>query len=131
MKEKKSNVGKVVAISAGVAALAAAGYFFFGPNGEKNRKKMKGWMIKMKGEIIEKLEAVKEVTEPVYESIVDSVSAKYAAVVDKKELADLVSELKKHWKSISGTKAKAKKTVKKAVGTVKKAGKKASATKKK
>jgi hypothetical protein len=51
MKNKNSTLGKAVAVGAGVAALAAAGYFFFGPAGEKNRKKMKGWVIKMKGEI--------------------------------------------------------------------------------
>ena len=118
MKQKKCNAGKVIAISAGVAALAAAGYFFFGPNGDKNRKKMKGWMIKMKGEIVEKMEAVKEVTEPVYHSIVDSVAKKYAGSAGKGEIEGLVKELKTHWKSISGTKSKVKKAAKK---TVKKA----------
>jgi hypothetical protein len=120
MKKNKSNVGKVIAISAGVAALAAAGYFFFGPNGEKNRKKMKGWMIKMKGEIVEKMEKVKHVTEPLYHSIVDSVAKKYSATVDKKELASIVKELKTHWNSISGKKPTVKKTVKKAVSKKKK-----------
>ena len=118
MKDKKSNVGEVVAISAGVAAMAAAGYFFFGPSGEKNRKKMKGWMIKMKGEIIEKMEALKDVSEPAYHAIVEGVASKYASVVDSAELDKIVKELKKHWKSISGkntVKKVAKKAVKKAV----------------
>jgi len=115
-QSKKSNVGSIVAIGAGVAALTAAGYFFFGPSGEKNRKKMKGWVIKMKGEIVEKMESVQEVTEPVYNSIVDAVAKKYSSVVDKVELDSLVKELKKHWKLISG--AKAKKIVKKAVKKV-------------
>lgn len=116
MKTNKNTVGKVVAVSAGVAALAAAGYFFFGPSGEKNRKKMKGWIITMKGEVVDKLEKVQEVTEPVYHTIVDTVAKKYASIVDKKELDTLVKELKKHWKSIAGSKAKS--TVKKAVKKV-------------
>jgi hypothetical protein len=135
MKNKNSTLGKAVAVGAGVAALAAAGYFFFGPAGEKNRKKMKGWVIKMKGEIVEKMESVKEVTEPVYNSIVDGVAAKYASVVDQAELDKLVKELKRHWKMIAGNnkptakkavaKTGAKKVVAKAVTVAKKAVKKA------
>ena len=52
-----SGVGKVVAVGAGIAALSVAAYMLFGPNGKKNKKAIKGWAIKMKGEIIEKLEA--------------------------------------------------------------------------
>ncbi len=116
MKNTKNNkVDTVLAISAGIAALSAAGYFFFGPNGAKNRKGMKGWMIKMKGEVVEKLESAKEVSEPVYNSIVDTVTAKYAKVVDKAELESLTKELKKHWKMISQVGVKSKKVVKKEV----------------
>lgn len=108
VKKGKSGVGTAVAVGAGVAALAAAGYFFFGPNGTKNRKAMKGWVIKMKGEIVEKLEKAKEVSEPVYHQIVDTVSKKYASVVDQAEVDAITKELKKHWKAISGEKAKKK-----------------------
>jgi hypothetical protein len=105
MKVKpKNNTGvKVLAVTAGVAALAAAGYFFFGPNGEKNIKKTKGWMIKMKGEIVEKIEKMKEVSEPTYHQAVDAVAKKYSAVksIDSVAVEKMVKELKKHWKSIS------------------------------
>jgi hypothetical protein len=125
MKNKSQNtksnpsVGKTLAISAGVAALAAAGYFFFGPNGNKNRKNMKGWMIKMKGEVIEKLEKAKEVTEPVYNTIVDTIATKYAKTVDQNEIQDMVKNLKKHWKSISGEASSKKKSAKKVTAKVK------------
>jgi hypothetical protein len=66
-------------LGAGVAALATTAYYFFGPKGEKHRENLKGWMIKMKGEIIERIEDVKELTEPVYREIIDSVVATYAA----------------------------------------------------
>lgn len=109
---KKVNVGKALGVGAGIAALSAAAYLLFGPEGNKNRKKIKGWAVKMKGEIIEKLEEVKEVTEPVYNKIIDEVGAKYAKAkgLTEQEVKDAVAELKKHWKNM----AKAKKPAKKA-----------------
>jgi hypothetical protein len=119
MKAKKTtskpNVGKAVAIGAGVAALSVAAYMLFGPNGKKNQKALKGWAIKMKGEIIEKLEAVKDVTAPVYEKIVGEVAAKYAKLkhIDAADLEAEVATLKKHWKAL--TKSSVKKVAKKSV----------------
>lgn len=112
-KTNKSSVGKVVAIGAGVAALSVAAYMLFGPNGKKNQKSLKGWAIKMKGEIIEKMEAVKEVTAPVYEKIVSEVAEKYAKLkhIDPKDLENEIASLKKHWKAM--LKSTAKKTTKK------------------
>ncbi len=117
---EKVGAGKVVAGVAGVAALSAAAYMLFGPAGKKNRKKISGWAVKMKGEIIEKFEDLKEVTEPMYNKIVDEVSSKYAKAknVSVEEVAEVVGEIKKHWKSLvkdaKGTKtSKTKKTAKK------------------
>ena len=98
---KKKDFGKELAIGAGVAALAAAGYFLFGPSGEKNRKKIKGWTLKMKGEVLDKMEEVKEITEPVYNKIVDNVAKKYLSKENKKEVEALVKDLKSHWKRIA------------------------------
>ena len=125
-KSQTSNkkAGTIIAVGAGIAALSAIGYFFFGPKGEKNRKKLKGWMIKMKGEIVEKMEGLQEVTEPVYNNIVDGVAAAYIkAGTAREEVMSLADDLKKHWKAIarSATPAK-KKAVKK---TIKKSVKKA------
>jgi hypothetical protein len=104
MTKKKggASVGKVLGISAGVAALSAAAYVLFGPEGKKNRKVIKGWAVKMKGEIIEKFEDAKELTEPVYHQIIDGVQAKYAKLknVDQEELTKVVAEIKKHWKAL-------------------------------
>ena len=65
MENKKTNkkglsAGAVVGIGATVAALGAAAYVLFGPEGKKNKKIIRGWAVKMKGEIIEKLEEAKE-----------------------------------------------------------------------
>ncbi len=113
----------MVAIGAGVAAATVAAYLLFGPNGKKNRKIAKGWMIKMKGEIIEKIEDIKDITEPVYKNIVEKVSSKYASLknIDKVEFAKVVSDIQKGWKNVS---KKSKKPTKK------KMAKKSSAKKK-
>jgi len=98
----ESNVGKAVSIGAGVAALAAAGYFFLGPKGKKNQKKTRAWMIKMKGDVVERLESVQDVTKETYDTIVDTVGGAYESVAqNKNEVSELAAELKSHWKSIS------------------------------
>jgi uncharacterized protein (DUF2225 family) len=116
-KKKESNLGVKAAlgIGAGVAAISAAAYVLFGPEGKKNRKIIRGWSVKMKGEIIEKFENAKELTEPVYHQILDTAEAKYAKLknVDPEELKKLVAEIKKHWKSLKkDALAKKPKTVK-------------------
>lgn len=107
MEKKKTgkkglSAKKVIGIGVGVAALAAAAYVLFGPNGKKNQKAIRGWAVKMKGEIIEKFEEAKELTEPVYHNIIDKIKGKYAKFknVDKKELEDTINEIKKHWKAL-------------------------------
>jgi gas vesicle protein len=119
MKKKVKKDGlsakQVIGIGAGVAALSAAAYVLFGPEGKKNRKVIRGWAVKMKGEIIEKFENAKELTEPVYHNIINNVSTKYAKLknVDKKELEQTINEIKRHWKALekdtSNKKPKSKK----------------------
>lgn len=99
VSKKGVSAKQVIGIGAGIAALTAAAYVLFGPEGKKNRKAIRSWSVKMKGEIIEKFENAKELTEPVYHQIIDSVQAKYAKLknVDSKELGDTIKEMKKHW----------------------------------
>lgn len=103
-KKQKQGISakQVIGVGVGVAALSAAAYLLFGPNGKNNRKVIKGWAVKMKGEIIEKFEEAKELTEPVYNEIIDRVQAKYAKLqnIDKKELEATVAEIKKNWKAL-------------------------------
>jgi len=116
--KKKSSSGAGVGLLLATAAAAVAGsYFVYGKDAAKNRKKIHGWALKAKGEILEKLQKMKEVDEQAYHRVVDSVSARYSALknVDRAELAQMVKELKGHWKSIvkqissSPAKKKAKK----------------------
>lgn len=98
-KEKKSHTGLIAGLS---AALAAGAMYFYGPQGERRRKNFHGWMLKTKGEVLEKLEEAESVTKERYEEIVDEAIAKYAAEKAKKkeEVEILRAELKTEWGSI-------------------------------
>jgi len=115
-KKKKSNaVGIGVAITA--AAVAAAGaYFLYGSkNAAKNRKKIKGWTLQAKGEVLEQMERIKNLSQEDYERLVDRVMTRYRRVgsAAAPEVAKLARELKGHWKHLVGTKVKKKRIVKK------------------
>lgn len=109
-KATGSHVTKALAVTAGIAALSAGAYLLFGPDGKKNQKKAKAWMVRMKADVIEKMEKVEHVTAPVYESIVNAIEKKYAAMkhLDAEEVAKEIQDLKKSWKKMT-TKAKPKK----------------------
>jgi len=88
----------------GVATLAAIGaYFLTGKHGEKNRETVRGWMLKMKGEVLEKVEDLKNLKKEDYYEIVDEVAARYERLgrVSTSELKHLVDDLKGAWDHIS------------------------------
>src|SRR6185369_12388388 len=126
VKNEKNSSNVAVGVGLGVlAALSAGAYYLYGTKeGAKKRVKIKGWMLKAKGEMLEKLETMKDVNEETYNNLVHSVMKKYEGMknIDKGEVSEMVSDLKKHWKNIKrhideaqkGTKS-AKKVVKKVV----------------
>ncbi len=86
-----------------MAALAGA-YFLYGTKaGTKRREQVRGWMLRAKGEVLEKLEKLKEVNEEAYNRVIDSVTERYERVkdVDPGEVAALAKDLKMHWQNIS------------------------------
>jgi hypothetical protein len=100
---KKSGNGLEVGLAlAGLAAVAGTVFLYGTDAGKKKRKAIKGWVLKAKGEVIEKLENLKDVNEENYHKIVDAVEKKYKAIksVSPEELAEVVDELKKSWKNI-------------------------------
>ena len=113
VKDGSSGLG----IAALAAATAAGVYFLYGSKGAaKNRKKVKGWMLKARGEVVEKMEKCKNVDKKDYEAIVDTVAKKYKKLktVNTKEMSDLAQELKGQWSHISNeTKKKPAKKKKK------------------
>lgn len=86
------------------AAVAAAGaYFLYGSeNADKNRKKVKGWMLKAKGEVLEKLEDAKHITEEEFIALVDNVVSTYdkAQSLSKKEMKDFRQEMAENWQEL-------------------------------
>ncbi|MFZ1626798.1 MAG: hypothetical protein WAT81_03285 [Candidatus Moraniibacteriota bacterium] len=102
-KTKKSNAALLGVIGASLAGVAAGVYFFFGPKGKVHQRHAKTWVVKMKAEVIEKLELAQEITEPVYQEIIDTVAKEYtkAKRAGHAEIESVAKDLKKHWKSMS------------------------------
>lgn len=124
--KKDSNVAELAVLGASLAGMAATAYFFLGPKGKKHQKQAKAWAIKMKGEVVEKMEKARSVSEPVYNQIIDTVAQKYATGVqaNSEDVQELAKDLKKHWKTLtSSAKSTKRSVVKSAKKIVKKAKK--------
>jgi hypothetical protein len=125
-KINRSNAVKLAIAGISLAGLAATTYFFFGPKGRKHRAHAKAWAIKMKGDVVEKLENAKEITEPVYLAIIDTVAKEYkkSKKASQPEIEALAADLKKHWKSMSKLAIAAKKDLAKDASRMVKVAKK-------
>ncbi len=105
MAEKKKSGGNA-ALGAGVAAAVAAAalgaYFLYGKDGQKNRRKVKGWMLKAKGEILERVEGLESVSQDAYEDIVKKVLAGYkgAKNVTSAEVLEMTNDARRHWQAL-------------------------------
>jgi formiminotetrahydrofolate cyclodeaminase len=93
---------KLFVVGAGLAGLAAA-YFFLHPKGKKQLDDAKSWVIKMKGDVAEKLEKARDITETAYHEIVDAVAKKNEEELkaSPEEIQALAQDLKKHWQALS------------------------------
>lgn len=104
-KQNQNYTPAQIGVGLGLAAAAAAGaYFLYGSKeGSKRRAKIKGWALKAKGEVLEKMEQAKELNERVYHDLVDGVMERYEKVksIDPAELVALGQDLKSHWRNIS------------------------------
>lgn len=105
----RSGGMKLFVFGASLAGLAAA-YFFLSPKNKRRLDNTKSWVIKMKGDVVEKLEQAREISEAVYNEIIDSVATKYEKELKSspEEIKLLARDLKTHWQTISRS-AKAKK----------------------
>jgi hypothetical protein len=97
------NKKEIIIAGAGIGALAIAAYFFTGAKGKRNQRKFKGWMIRMKGEVIDRLEDIQDVTEPVYNEVVDTVAQAQLVSerIPREEIMQLAEELKRDWRTIT------------------------------
>lgn len=102
-----ANGAAKVSIGVGLtaAAVAAAGAFFLygSKNAAKNRKAVKSWALKAKAEVLEGLEAAKEMTQEEYEQLVDAAAKARAGIknITKADLADFTREMKDNWRAIA------------------------------
>jgi len=113
-KKNGSGAAKVGLGLAAVAAAAAGAYFFYGPNGSSNRKELKSWAVKAKGEVMANVEKLKDVSEKSYAETVKKVMAKYKKVksIAPKELAIVEKELKSSWNAVKAEMLKSENSAK-------------------
>jgi hypothetical protein len=134
MAQKKakglSRAGKLgIGFGLTAAAVTAAGaYFLYGDKqAKKNRKKVKGWVLKAKGDVLEALEKAEAITEDEYKALVATASGAYGTVkhATAGEVKDFKKEMQNHWEKLQKSKA-----VKKLMNadTVKKSAKSATRT---
>ena len=117
--KQKASVG--IGLTA-AAVTAASAYFLYGSkNAAKNRKKVKGWALKAKGEVLEALEKAETITQEEYEELVDKATKVYGSLkhATSGEIKDFKKEMDTHWSQLQRSSA-----VKKFIATKKKAKKK-------
>lgn len=101
--ERISGAKKGMLIGAGIASLAAGAYFLYGSKGApKNRKKIRGWTLKAKGEVLEKLESLAHVSEEMYHNAVKEIADKYKKLkhIDASEIEEFTTEILAYWSKI-------------------------------
>jgi hypothetical protein len=88
--------------AAALVAAAAGAYYLFGKNGPKHRKQIRGWVIKAKGEVVDQLENLTDISKGTYDGIVNDVITRYKRLkkVTPREANALSKELKAHWNAI-------------------------------
>ena len=99
MKTKDKMLGAGV----GLAALAAAGaYILYGKRGTKNRETIAGWALQLKGEVLEKMESLKDINQQAYNELVEETAERYGRVkqVSASELKQITDDLKNAWTHI-------------------------------
>lgn len=103
---KKKSSDNNVAVGLGIGALAATvagAYYLYGSTkGPARRKALKSWTLRMKADVMEQLENMKDLTEIEYHKVIDMVSEKYQSMknIEPSELDKTVKVLKAHWKDI-------------------------------
>lgn len=104
---KNHIIAKTILTASGAITLLgsiAGVYFLYGSkNAHKNRKKVKSWSLKARGEILEQIENLTEMTQETYHKIIQEVSDKYKVLknISQEEISEFVEELKCHWENIS------------------------------
>lgn len=85
-----------------VAATLGANFLFNTKKGKQSLKHMKSWAFKMKGELLERLEKAKDMSEATYAQVIDELGEKYKKVkgMTVEEVAEMATDLKSQWRKI-------------------------------
>ncbi|PIU19702.1 MAG: hypothetical protein COT18_06105 [Elusimicrobia bacterium CG08_land_8_20_14_0_20_59_10] len=97
------KTGKIIGAGIGLAAMTAAGaYFLYGEKNARNRDRVFSWALKMKGDVLEKMESMKTIDRDTYLRMVDKIAERYSKqdTIDASELRHLTVELKNAWAHI-------------------------------
>lgn len=99
---RQSGTKSKLAVAGLIGSAVAGTVYLYGPDGNKRRQRIRGWMLKAKGEILDHLAAAETLTKQTYEDIVDRVMNAYAdeSHVKEKDVARLKKELKNNWEDI-------------------------------
>lgn len=105
MANKKTDISNAQKLGIGVglttAAVAAVGaYFLYGSkDAAKNRKQVKSWALKAKGEVLEVMEKAKKMTEEEFAEVVSGVLSTYAKAqkLSKREVEEFKQEMADNW----------------------------------
>lgn len=84
--------------AASVAALSA--YLLYGKKGLSRRNGgVRGWMFRMRADVLDEIEQIKDLTQERYNEIVDRVSEKYQRLenVGNREISRLKDDLRQAW----------------------------------
>lgn len=125
-KHDSMKLGTVAGLAAAAAAAAAGAYWLYGAkDAAKNRKQVKGWMLKARGEVMESLEKLQDVDKGRYMAIVDNVLKRYKGLgVSASELAQMGSDLKASWVHMQAATSKGARVAKTGRKVTKRAAKK-------
>ena len=103
---KETIADHKVAVGVGLATLAAAAagaYYLYGhEKASQHRRKLKSWTLRMKADVMEQIENLKDINEEAYNNIVNGIAEKYQQLkeVDPGEVAALAARMRMHWKDI-------------------------------
>ena len=103
---KKNKNGKMVAeflaIGAGVTALGAGVYYYFGPKSKKHQMEVKAWIIGMKSEMEKIIKNTEKLTRPIYQKAVAVIAETYSKKYQehKPEIDAFAKKLKSEWMTV-------------------------------
>lgn len=100
-RKKKKHHGLLKAATL-VGAIGAAYYLYGAEQAERNRNKVKGWMLRAKGDVLSAVEKAENMDKERYNKIVDQVRTRYKKLkeVNSKEVDKLARDLKGHWEEV-------------------------------